>query len=296
MEEVTLRATSGVPYTVGLIQDDYYFGKVHGVRQYAPCYDHRYIPVLAESIRDYPRRKFDCNIMVTGKRRRGKTTLATKIARQVDAEFRPTNVAFEVEPWNKVLADSPYADPDNDIYPQSMLDEAGFDLFSQNWMERIQRNIVKKLEVIGIKNLIDWFILPHRKKLNKSIREEMIEYWLHVGLSRDGLRGIAELRQGVENIWEEEMYWAPVCAFTFEDHPKDDPWWMTYEVSKREFVDKVTATDPTDEAMSDRGRKLIDQRNAAIKLLYRIGYGSHATIARALEMPRTTIDSILKGL
>ena len=279
---------------MGLLESDYFFGKIHGMNLFAPCYDDRYIDVLAEEIRHFPQRKFDCNIMVTGKRRRGKTTLAATAARRIDPEFSPRQVAFEVEPWNVIIRDSPYADPDNGILPQSILDEAGFDLFSQNWMERVQRNIVRKLEVIGIKNIINWYVLPHRKKFNKSIREEMIEYWLHVKLDHTGLRGLAELRQGEENIWEEEMFWRPVCAFTFDPLPEDD-WWTEYTTNKRTFVDKIAATDPSDEDMSDRGRKLIKQRNTAMKLLYRSGFGSHQAIATAMDMPKTTVDSILNN-
>jgi len=297
METVKVKLDNGKRIEVGLVQEQYFMGKVKGNPLYVPVYDDRYQRVIAENIKIRVANKFDCIILCTGKRRTGKTTQACQCARIIDPEFPVRHVTFELDGpkgFNTVLAQNPYADPEAGVWPQVILDEAGFDLFSQNWMERVQKNIVKKFEVIGIKNQIVWLVLPHRKKLNKSIREEMVQYWIHTTVL-DGQRGIAELRIGMENIYEEEMYWRPEACFLFE--PLDgDPWWDEgYLVNKREFVDRVAADETGDEP-DRRGGKTIAQRNLAIKTMYQTTPRSHSDIARELGIPLGTVSWILKGI
>jgi len=290
METVPVYSDSGRRYDVGLIQDRWFMGKVRGAAQYVPLYDQRYQGVIADNVVDRIANEWDCIIQCTGKRRTGKSTNAASIARIIDANFPVGNVSFTIDSFNELLSSLPYANVPEGIIPQALYDESGHGLFSQNWMERVQKNLVKKLEVIGMKNLTVWLVLPHRKKLNKSIREEMVHYWIHT-TTFEKRRGLAEVRIGLENIWEEEMYWAPLAAYTF-DSMAETKWWAGYTDVKRAFVDEI-ADDPLDDI---KGSGAITQRNNAIALVYRMTGLSHGEIAKELELPRGTINTILRGI
>ena len=289
MENETVKADSGREYEVGLIQSDYPMGYAAGKALTVPIYDERYINVLADDIKNRPANGFDSIIMCTGERRTGKTTVTSQTARRIDAEFPVGHMTFRISDFNKVLNDNPYADPENGIWPQDVLDEAGFDLFSQNWMERMQRNMVKKFEVIGLKKQIVWLVLPHRDFLNKKLREGMAQFWLNTEV-RHGKRGLVEVRRGVPNKWQLDRYWGPHAAFTFKDMD-DDPWWDEYLVKKRAFIDEVAA-DTTDET----GPEKRNYRKEWATELYQTTNLSHAAIAKRVGVPIGTVHTDLKGV
>jgi len=239
-----------------------------------------------------PRNEFDTIVMATGERRTGKTTVCAQLARAIDANFAVSHMTFRVVDFNKVLNDNPYADPKKGVYPQVVLDEAGFDLFSQNWMEKVQRNMVKKFEVIGIKKQIVYLVLPHRDMLNKKLREGMAQFWLNTETYK-GQRGLVEVRRGVPNKWQLDRYWAAECAFTFDDLD-GDPWWAEYTLKKRTFVDEVASEVQPDEEHS-LSKTWMKQRDSAIRALYLSNDLSYDEISERTDLPRSTVGRILKG-
>lgn len=288
METVTLRADSGKRYDVGMVQEEYQMGYASHKVLTVPIYDERYKNVLADDMMNRPRNGFDTIVMCTGERRTGKTTLSAQLARAIDKNFSVDNVVFRLNEFNQVLKDNPYADPKKGVFPQALLDEAGFDLFSQNWMERMQRNMVKKFEVIGIKKQIVHLVLPHRDFLNKKLREGMAQFWLNTEI-RHGKRGLVELRRGVPNKWQLDRYWAPYAAFTFNDMD-DSPWWAEYLDKKRAFVDEVAGDieAETDAKRNWRKKWAVD--------LYQSTDMTHAAIAKKLKAPVSTINTDLQGI
>lgn len=289
MDEVTVHSDSGRSFEVGVVQQEYAMGHGGGKVLVAPVYDERYLAVLADSLMNRPRHEFDTIVMATGERRTGKTTLCAQLARTVDSEFSVGHMTFRVADFNKVLADNPYADPANNVWPQVVLDEAGFDLFSQNWMEKVQRNMVKKFEVIGIKKQIVYLVLPHRDMLNKKLREGMAQFWLNTQTIH-GKRGFVEVRRGVPNKWHLDRYWAPECAFLFE--PLDGlPWWDDYVTKKRTFVDEV-ANEVPDIVQSE----LKDEIRRRAQSRYRTTDLTHAQLAADMGIPKSTISDWCKGM
>ena len=288
METVTVRADSGKRFEVGLIQAEYQMGYASHKVLTVPVYDERYKNVLADDMKDRPRNGFDTIVMNTGERRTGKTTLSAQLALAIDKKFPVPHVVFRLNQFNQVLKDNPYADPKNNVYPQVILDEAGFDLFSQNWMERMQRNMVKKFEVIGIKKQIVQLVLPHRDFLNKKLREGMAQFWLNTE-TRRGKRGLVELRRGVPNKWQLDRYWAPHAAFLFNDMD-DSPWWSEYLDKKRAFVDEVAGDI---EVETDAKR---NWRKKWALHLYQTTDKTHAEIAKEIGAPVSTINTDLRGI
>ena len=292
METVTVKSDRGKVYQVGMISDAYKMGSASGKPITVPIYDERYKAVLADNLMNRPRDDFDTIVMCTGERRTGKTTVCAQLARTIDKDFSVGHMTFKLVDFNKVLSDNPYAEPDKGIYPQVVLDEAGFDLFSQNWMERIQRNMVKKFEVIGIKKQIVYLVLPHRDMLNKKLREGMAQFWLDA-VTWKGKRGLVEVCRGIPNKWHLDRYWAADAAFTF-DSLDGVPWWDLYSTKKRTFVDAVA--EETEEAQDDsRSKTWLGQRDNLAKALYRITDMSHAQIAEETGLAVGTVHTILRG-
>ncbi len=206
---------------------------------YVPFLDERVIVYIAALIEEMIRDGFDCIVMITGRRRTGKTTLGLQIARQVCPTFGLESVTFRVEDFSQRLNENPYANPDKGIFPQAFLDEAGHGLYSKEWMAIWQRNLVKCLQVIGMKNQVCYFILPHMRKLTGDIRDEMAHIWIDVDTKYKHERGYAELYMGVRNKFEQSIWWNPKCAFKFNEL-KDD-FWTGYEAKKVAFVNEIAA-------------------------------------------------------
>jgi len=287
---VPIMTPGGKSFDVGIVSDSYRMGKTSRAKQMVCVYDYQIIPYIAELLKELPREKFDCIILITGRRRTGKSTLASQIARAVDKTFPLDNIAFRLSEFNDVVHTNPYANPAKEIYPQVILDEAGFDLFSQNWMQEMQKNLVKKFEVIGAKCQIVYLVLPHRMMLNRGLREGMVHLWINVS-TFDGERGFAELRIGQENIWALEQYWKPLCAFTFND-TRDD-FWNQYNTKKIKFINEVTADTP--EAGNTRVSQLVKQRNALIRNMYERRVRTVKQISEVIGITPTQVCDIINS-
>lgn len=206
---------------------------------YVPFLDERTIDYVVALIKEMVQDGFDCIVMITGRRRTGKSTLGLQIARKVAPSFSLENVSFRVENFSEILDKNPYADPGQNIYPQAFLDEAGHGLYSKEWMAIWQRNLVKCLQIIGMKNQVCYFILPHMRKLTGDIRDEMAHIWIDVDTKYKHERGYAELYMGERNKFEQSIWWKPKCAFKFNE--LHDDFWAGYEDKKKAFVNEIAA-------------------------------------------------------
>jgi len=206
---------------------------------YVPFLDERVIDYVVALIKEMVQDGFDCIVMITGRRRTGKSTLGLQIARKVSPSFSLDSVSFRVENFSEILDKNPYADPAQGIYPQAFLDEAGHGLYSKEWMAIWQRNLVKCLQIIGMKNQVCYFILPHMRKLTGDIRDEMAHIWIDVDTKYKHERGYAELYMGERNKFEQSIWWKPKCAFKFNE--LRDDFWAGYEEKKKAFVNEIAA-------------------------------------------------------
>jgi len=288
LEVVRIATPLGREHEVGMVAPRYAIARTKGQRMNVPVYDDRCIPYIAGCIKERPQKKFDCLILITGPRRCGKSTLAQQLATCVDPNFNCDHIAFYLEDFNEIIKDNPQANPAKGLYPQVILDEAGFDLFSQNWMQRVQKNLVRKFEVIGSRNQIVYLVLPHRMLLNKSLREGMVHYWINVTTWNEE-RGFAELRIGKENLWQMEMFWKPLCAFTFNE--VGDSLWKQYTTKKEKFIDDVTSERGVEG--ENRVSTLLKQRDECIRLAYRRGTTTMQDIAKQLGMSDSAIGNII---
>lgn len=261
LKTVNLPPIGGRVVEVGVIADSYVIGGNRKGQQSVPIYDHRIIEYIVEKAKNRVKHKFDCPILIAGPRRTGKSTTGIDIARKLDPNFTVDHIAFRLDDFREILRGLPAADPENGIYPVALLDEAGTSLYKLDYMQKMQKEMVKIFQVIGKKRLTMVMCLPHRNFLTRDIREQMY-IWIQTR-TLDEERGFAELREGVDNIWNLDLYWKPLCGFVYNE--LDDPFWHEYERKKDAFIDEFSSGSSVPD--TSRMTHLCRQRDALIKLV-----------------------------
>ncbi len=214
---------------------EYYFPE-HKI--YTPWFSPDYIDYIAKQFTEMLKYKWSCEVLITGIRRSGKSNLAQQIARKIDPKFPQEDVVFTVEEFTERYLAHPPADPEKGYYPQIIIDEAGYELFSQQWYERIQKEMVRLFEVSAAKYHIIYLIAPNLGLINKHFRA-FGQYWIH--LTTDRLeRGTAEFWHVKPNKFQAEPYYEAKSAFVFD--PLEDDFWQEYEKRKKEFIRQAIST------------------------------------------------------
>ena len=232
-----------------------------------PLLDNSGVHVTASISRECVDEESDCFILVTGKRSGGKSTCIMGGAQAVSSEFDPVrHVAFRLPEFGQIFNSNPQGDGKKGVYPQVIMDEAGFAMYGPQWLKREQQVVAKELIVSRIKRQIVWMAFPIRKQLNPHVRN-MAYMWIHVVQPKPFQRGYAIVRfapDAIQSEFASELYWEPKYAFTFPE--QSGPVWDAYEKRKLEFVNEVVA-----EALNadDGSRKESDARNKLVNELYR---------------------------
>ena len=285
-ESTFLKTENGTEVEVGVLAPKIVVRSDKRGHIYVPFLDERTINYIAALIIEMVRDGFDCIVMITGRRRTGKSTLGLQIARTVDADFGLPCVSFRVEDFLEILNNNPYADPSKGLFPQAFLDEAGHGLYSKEWMSIWQRNLVKCLQIIGMKNQVCYFILPHMRKLTGDIRDEMAHIWIDVDTKYKHERGYAELYMGSRNKFEQSIWWKPKCAFKFND--LHDEFWLGYEEKKKAFVNEIAA----EKISSSHNTKDAERLSRVLSGLHEDGL-SLRDLSAKFDLPTTTIHRLL---
>lgn len=216
----------GQPFHIEKLED-YFFAEK---RKYLPWFSSRFLEFLAMQFKEYIDYKFSCEIIITGQRRAGKSTLAMQIARLIDSTFPQENIVFEIEDFAKRYEENPIGG--NGYYPQIILDEAGYDLFSQRWYDEIQKEMVKLFEVSAAKYHIIYLVAPHLGVLNKQIKN-FGSFWINIETENLN-RGVAEFWKPKIDKFQGIPWYSPICAFNFD--ALEDDFWEQYQNRKREFI------------------------------------------------------------
>lgn len=199
-------------------------------------YDEKYVEFLAGELRYRRNCGFDNIIMVTGEERSGKSTVALKMALAMDPSLSIDKITFKLDDFNKAIASA----KDGDII---LMDEAGVDLYSKEWWDEFQIQLVKKLFIIGMMHLTLIIVLPHRLDLNKDIRDRRVKYWINVAAERHTLkRGFAVVRECVANEWYKDPFWDTLATFHFTSMDVH-PFTPGYLKKKAEFVWEMNNTE-----------------------------------------------------
>lgn len=169
-------------------------------------------------------------VAVTGREGYGKSTLALWLARAVEPELSVDDIIFSREKLQSRLKN---ADSGETI----VVDEAGISMFAQEWWDKMQREVVKRLVAGRVKGLRIFFVSPHKNMLNNQIRNRRLDQWIYtLPVGRYG-RGEAQVKEPKESKYELSVYWKPVMTFKF---PKlEGEFWDRYTEKKEKFVDAV---------------------------------------------------------
>lgn len=251
---------------------------------YVPFIDDTVLDFLAAQVKEWIEDKFDCVIMITGRRRIGKSNLAIQIAQRVDARFATDSIAFHVDEFSDLLNKNPSADPEANVWPQALYDEAGFGLFAKDWMLTWVKEVGKCMQVIGKKRNIVYFILPHIKKLVGDIRDEMATIWIDLDFKYKHERGYGEVYTGTRNKHKQLIWWTPKCCFKYKE--LQGQIWIDYEARKDQFIDDVAA------GKYDTGKiasKEMEKTNRAMHKLHEGGL-SLEEIGAAYDMNKSTVS------
>lgn len=256
------------------------WGRIGGKQRAGVLCDYGGMDYLASSIKYYINSEFDVLFMCTGEERGGKSTamirLAKKLADMLDTEFPLENICFRIKNFNEKIDEC----DDKSII---MMDEAGHQMFAQEWWNRFQRTLIKKLQVIGMKNLVLILNLPSKGLLNKRIRERRAKFWGYVETKEttQGIkRGFLEVRKANWNRWKEETFWEPDIAFKFKQLHGE--FWDRYEDKKREFIEEVTSGSAEEEL----GKREAKWKRRFLKMLY---------LLREEEKDFDTLDDIAEN-
>ncbi len=246
-------------------------------------YGQEFITWLAGELRYRRSKGFDNIIMVTGPERTGKSTITQKLARELEPNLPLASITFKIRDFNEAIANAPEGST-------IIMDEAGIDMYSQEWWDEFQVELVKKLFVIGVKHLTLIMVIPHRLDLNKKIRDRRVQYWISVTHTQRTLeRGFATVREAITSEWTQDIFWDTLgkCRFSSLRGPE----WDEYEKKKLAFVNEINSGE-----YGGKGGRGSKGRDKAIYLLAKQPGMTQTKLAEELGMDQSSISKILQGM
>ncbi len=194
------------------------------------------IKYVAECIKERVDHARDALVVVCGDRGLGKSTFILRTALAIDPNFSLDNVSFRLEEYSAILNRNPQGDGVKGIYPQVVMDEAGFALYGLEWLAREQRVVAKETIVSRIRRQIIYMAVPRLMLLNYQMRG-MASMMVVVSEPQEFLQGYAQLwfaPSYIQSPFKSDRLWSPKAAILYES--LDGPFWDEYERRKLEFV------------------------------------------------------------
>lgn len=169
-------------------------------------------------------------ISVTGREGYGKSTLAIGLGLVANPDLSINDIIFRRENLDERLRTASEGET-------IIVDEAGISLFAQEWWDKMQRQVIKRLVSGRIKGMRIFFVSPHLGMLNKQIRERRLDMWLYAKpVGRYG-RGEAQLKEPHEDKYKLAIYWEPRLTMKFEKIKGE--LWDKYLKKKKEFTNDI---------------------------------------------------------
>jgi hypothetical protein len=169
-------------------------------------------------------------------------------------------------------------------------DEAGHQLFAQEWWDKVQMSLVKNLQVTAKKRQIIQLNLPHFLDLTGKIRGRAAKMYCHAEMLEESncptvQRGFMEIRRAVRQRWKQEIYWEPFYAFKFRQLKDKD--WDEYNKLKDAFIqlvdeEKADGGDINEERLAAICSRAVKDKNYTMTELGRIVGVNHSTISRII--------------
>lgn len=199
--------------------------------------------VWCEDLRNRPRIDADAQILVSGRVRRGKSTLAYKIAKRLDPTFDSSRMVFNIHQFREV-ADGL---PDGQELPPGEVrcvvwDEIIEGGMSRDWNTKPNKEMMKFFVVCGERNLIGFQLAPHIDAFDPFLRTMRATDWIMIpkrGQSKGHVRGDGGDYPGRRPIWVDA--WKK--RFTKEDSPDFEKYKELKRSQTRKIGEELSAVD-----------------------------------------------------
>lgn len=243
-ETVTYRTAMDREIEVTQYQSDVYFQSIQrGGRRVAltaPEVSFDALHVILDEIKRARDEEWDRNIVFTGGEGAGKSTGAAHIATRLGLTDEE-KVAFSPSQYLERLEKADYLDV-------TWLDEGTQGLYTRNAMKKENKKLNQAFAQFRIKKLTNIICIPHKKLLDKDIRNRRIHYWGSVE-TRGYRRGYVywyvagkksrwrrldspdEPRKPVTyNRWNIDVFWEPLFLMRFPKLTENNGFsWERYE-------------------------------------------------------------------
>lgn len=259
------------------------FHRARGMSREVPVFDETGLDWFAEEIKRWVNDRMDVPILVTGSPGLGKSQFAINVARRLNPNLSQDDIVYWLEQFVTQLERSPRGIP-GVSYPTIIYDESGTGLDAHDHATEGNRGVARLNEIIRMNLLTVFYILPHIKDLDRSLRGTRVVYWAEMVQ-----RGYVEIRAIRRDQFDKNPWMPCLCAIKYPEHIDD--FWKAYETRKREFIDQYSATMGARQKLSVRERTQLHNIN---RLVEYIQESENLTISQVSErsgVPLTFIKS-----
>lgn len=165
----------------------------------------------------------DAVVVITGKERKGKSTLAWTVAQRVDEGFGPDRMVFSGQDFMRAAVALPKGSA-------LVLDEAVQGGFSRDAMTEKNRSLTKFLVVAGERNLVSFILFPNIRWLDPYIAEHRARWWILI--EKRGQALVHEMRAA--DYRGAKPSWKRLFRIRFKAVEGDD--WSAYLKAKSKLV------------------------------------------------------------
>lgn len=285
-KKVKLKCSNGNIVTVDQLGTDYY-GTYKGEELWCPIYSFDALDWLVSEMQYATAHAWDQVLLITGKEGSGKSAIGAHIGRKINPNLSLDQVSYAPGEFKDWVRDAKIGD-------LGIMDEAAEEMFSYEWMQKGQRDLIKSFLRFRIKRLKIILILPHQMLLNKQLRERRVHWWLDVYAKAIDERGYAQLRKGPlkDNPWKTDIFWDGQFTLRFPSFDSiDKEFWDEYEKRKLKFVDSRLKEDTRGhERPSESKRKIIDSCRKLVKMDWNV-----SQIAKHYGCSERTVKEYLRG-
>ena len=187
------------------------------------------------------RQNKDYFIVISGKERLGKSTLAIKICSWIQPDWNLDNLCVtfsEIMECIDRLKDKPYS--------AVLIDEGGWALFSRDVMTRVNKFLVKLFMVMGAKNLCMVVCVPNFHFMDTYIRDHRTDLLIQVGdkhsykaIIGNGIRRVSKIGHKFKQISEiglaKGTFWHGDWSKPFPPNVSE----VAYLEKKNNFINKI---------------------------------------------------------
>ena len=173
-------------------------------------------------VRERQRQNMDTVIAVTGRKGKGKSTLAFQLARALDPKFTLQQVVYRAADMADLFVSLR-------VKQAAVYDEAALGLLSTDWATTEAKALVAMVTILRPKRLTMILCLPKFRRLNSSFREDLVDLWVKINRRGYAVVHPAEEaeryteRHGIG--WFPDPEWNPLQW----DSLQGDPEWKLFE-------------------------------------------------------------------